>query len=43
MGRGYYVQIKELLLAHDYKLIQQGKGCHEIWKTLIAGDHSPCL
>ena len=31
MGRGYYDQIKGLLLAHGCRLMRQGKGSHEIW------------
>ena len=33
MGRGYYDQIKGLLLAHGCRLIRQGKGSHEIWES----------
>ena len=41
MGRGYYLQLRELLLANGCTLVRQGKGSHEVWHSPRSGRNFP--
>jgi len=41
MGRGFYPQIRALLLAHGCTFVRQGRGSHEIWLNPATRVHFP--
>jgi predicted RNA binding protein YcfA (HicA-like mRNA interferase family) len=41
MGRGYYAQLRDVLLAHGCVRVRDGKGSHEIWQSPINGARFP--
>jgi predicted RNA binding protein YcfA (HicA-like mRNA interferase family) len=41
MGRGFYLQLRELLLASGCTVVRQGKGSHEVWHSPLSGRNFP--
>lgn len=41
MGRGFYAQLRKLLIDHGCTFVREGKGSHEIWQSPITNCRFP--
>jgi len=41
MGSGFYLQLRDILLAQGCTFVRHGKGSHEVWHSQISGHAFP--